>query len=97
MSATPTRRFICAVQVVNSVTRKLLGGQPRPGVTLCTNVQVLPLLLEIAMVSTSLEACESHAATLTPDPLHSAFYDSHPPAAIRVARLQSLAPGAVAG
>jgi STE24 endopeptidase len=27
------------------------------------------------------------AATLTPDPLHSAFYDSHPPAATRIARL----------
>ena len=32
-----------------------------------------------------------NAATLTPDPLHSAFYDSHPPAARRVARLQVLA------
>ena len=32
-----------------------------------------------------------NAATLTPDPLHSAFYDSHPPAARRVARLQALA------
>jgi len=29
-----------------------------------------------------------NAATLTPDPLHSAFYDSHPPAAIRIAHLQ---------
>ncbi|MCU0936295.1 MAG: M48 family metallopeptidase [Gammaproteobacteria bacterium] len=29
-----------------------------------------------------------NAATLTPDPLHSAFYDSHPPAAMRIARLQ---------
>jgi len=29
-----------------------------------------------------------NAATLTPDPLHSAFYDSHPPAAIRIARLK---------
>jgi len=28
-----------------------------------------------------------NAATLTPDPLHSAFYDSHPPAAIRISRL----------
>jgi STE24 endopeptidase len=37
---------------------------------------------------------EDNAATLTPDPLHSAFYDSHPPAAIRVARLASLAPPA---
>jgi len=32
---------------------------------------------------------EDNAATLTPDPVHSAFYDSHPPAAIRIARLQS--------
>lgn len=30
-----------------------------------------------------------NAATLTPDPLHSLFYDSHPPAAIRVARLRT--------
>ncbi|MHB9101845.1 MAG: M48 family metallopeptidase [Sulfuricella sp.] len=30
-----------------------------------------------------------NAATLTPDPLHSAFYDSHPPAAIRIAHLQA--------
>ncbi|MEF9995257.1 MAG: M48 family metallopeptidase [Burkholderiaceae bacterium] len=30
---------------------------------------------------------EDNAATLTPDPLHSAFYDSHPPAALRLARL----------
>jgi STE24 endopeptidase len=32
---------------------------------------------------------EDNAATLTPDPLHSAFYDSHPPAATRIARLRS--------
>ncbi len=30
---------------------------------------------------------EDNAATLTPDPLHSLFYDSHPPAAQRIARL----------
>ncbi|MEK6244106.1 MAG: M48 family metallopeptidase [Pseudomonadota bacterium] len=30
-----------------------------------------------------------NAATLTPDPLHSAFYDSHPPAATRIARLKA--------
>lgn len=34
---------------------------------------------------------QDNAATLTPDPLHSAFYDSHPPAAVRIARLQNLA------
>ena len=32
-----------------------------------------------------------NAATLTPDPVHSAFYDSHPPALERIARLQQLA------
>jgi len=33
---------------------------------------------------------QDNAATLTPDPLHSAWYDSHPPAALRIARLQAL-------
>ena len=31
---------------------------------------------------------KENASTLTPDPLYSAFYDSHPPAAIRIAHLQ---------
>jgi len=31
---------------------------------------------------------QDNAATLTPDPVHSAFYDSHPPAALRIARLK---------
>jgi len=30
-----------------------------------------------------------NSATLTPDPLHSAYYDSHPPAAMRIAKLRS--------
>jgi STE24 endopeptidase len=34
---------------------------------------------------------EDNAATLTPDPLHSAFYDSHPPALARIERLQATA------
>jgi STE24 endopeptidase len=34
-----------------------------------------------------------NAATLTPDPYYSTFHDSHPPAAMRIARLQSLAGG----
>ena len=34
---------------------------------------------------------QDNASTLTPDPLHSAFYDSHPPAALRIARLQAAA------
>jgi STE24 endopeptidase len=32
-----------------------------------------------------------NATTLTPDPVHSAFYDSHPPALVRITRLQQLA------
>ncbi len=33
-----------------------------------------------------------NASTLTPDPVHSAFYDSHPPPAARIERLNSLRP-----
>ncbi len=32
-----------------------------------------------------------NATTLTPDPMHSKFYDSHPPALVRIARLRELA------
>ncbi len=32
---------------------------------------------------------QDNAATLTPDPLYSVFYDSHPPAPVRIARLQT--------
>ncbi len=35
---------------------------------------------------------KDNAATLTPDKWFSAFYDSHPPAPLRIARLRSLAP-----
>jgi STE24 endopeptidase len=34
---------------------------------------------------------KDNASTLTPDPLHSAFYDSHPPASVRIARLEQMA------
>ena len=30
---------------------------------------------------------QENASTLTPDPLHSAFYDSHPPPVVRIAQL----------
>jgi STE24 endopeptidase len=43
-----------------------------------------------SLVQALVKLYEDNAATLTPDPLHSAFYDSHPPAAVRIARLQSL-------
>jgi STE24 endopeptidase len=41
------------------------------------------------LVSALVKLYRDNAATLTPDPLYSSFYDSHPPAAVRVARLQS--------
>lgn len=37
---------------------------------------------------------DDNAATLTPDPLHSLFHDSHPPAAQRIGRLQLQETGA---
>ena len=40
------------------------------------------------LVKALVKLYQDNAATLTPDPLHSAFYDSHPPAAMRIARLQ---------
>lgn len=40
------------------------------------------------LVSALVKLYRDNASTLTPDPVHSAFYDSHPPAAIRIARLQ---------
>ncbi|MCZ6499016.1 MAG: M48 family metallopeptidase [Gammaproteobacteria bacterium] len=44
-------------------------------------------LLAIALV----KLYRDNATTLTPDTLHSLFYDSHPPAPVRVARLQQIA------
>ncbi len=44
-----------------------------------------------ALTEALVKLYEDNAATLTPDPLHSAFYDSHPPAAVRIARIRSLA------
>jgi STE24 endopeptidase len=43
------------------------------------------------LVTALVKLYKDNAATLTPDPLHSAFYDSHPPASVRIARLQNLA------
>ena len=41
------------------------------------------------LVKALIKLYKDNAATLTPDPLHSAFYDSHPPAATRIARLRT--------
>lgn len=43
------------------------------------------------LVEALVKLYRDNASTLTPDPLHSAFYDSHPPASIRVAHLEKLA------
>lgn len=42
------------------------------------------------LVSALVKLYRANAATLTPDPLYSRFHDSHPPAALRIARLQAL-------
>ena len=39
------------------------------------------------LVNALVKLYQDNASTLTPDPLHSAFYDSHPPASIRIERL----------
>ena len=39
------------------------------------------------LVSALVKMYEDNASTLTPDPLHSAFYDSHPPASVRIKHL----------
>ena len=41
------------------------------------------------MISGLVKLYEENASTLTPDPLYSAFHYSHPPAAIRVAHLET--------
>jgi STE24 endopeptidase len=42
------------------------------------------------LVTALVKMYKENAATLTPDKLHSAFYDSHPPAPIRIAHLQNI-------
>ena len=43
------------------------------------------------LIAALVKLYKDNASTLTPDPLHSAFYDSHPPATLRIARLQQAA------
>ena len=44
------------------------------------------------LVNALVKLYEDNASTLTPDPIHSAFYDSHPPASLRVERLVAGSP-----
>lgn len=46
-----------------------------------------------ALIHALLKLYQDNASTLTPDPLHSLIYDSHPPAAQRIAQLTTLASG----
>lgn len=41
------------------------------------------------LVEALVKLYRDNASTLTPDPLHSAFYDSHPPASIRISKLEA--------
>lgn len=43
-----------------------------------------------ALISALVKLYDDNASTLTPDPVYSAFYDSHPPASIRIQHLNSL-------
>ncbi len=46
-----------------------------------------------SLVSALVTLYRDNATTLTPDPLHSLFYDSHPPASLRIARLKGSSAG----
>ena len=45
-----------------------------------------------ALISALVKLYDDNAATLTPDPLYSAYHDSHPPATLRIGRLRQLPP-----
>ena len=42
-----------------------------------------------ALISALVNLYRENASTLTPDPIHSIFYDSHPPASIRIQHLEA--------
>jgi STE24 endopeptidase len=44
------------------------------------------------LVQALVKLYRENASTLTPDPLYSAFHDSHPPAPLRIARLREVNP-----
>jgi STE24 endopeptidase len=46
------------------------------------------------LASALVKLYKDNASTLTPDPVHSAFYDSHPPALARISKLQQAREGA---
>jgi len=46
-----------------------------------------------ALISALVNLYRDNASTLTPDPVHSMFYDSHPPSSIRINHLESIGTG----
>ena len=50
-----------------------------------------------SLISALVSLYRDNASTLTPDPLHSMFYDSHPPASIRINHLESIAAAGSSG
>ena len=50
-----------------------------------------------ALISALVNMYRDNASTLTPDPLHSMFYDSHPPASIRINHLENIASSGSSG
>ncbi|MDH3389254.1 MAG: M48 family metalloprotease, partial [Gammaproteobacteria bacterium] len=50
-----------------------------------------------ALISALVNLYRDNASTLTPDPIHSIFYDSHPPATIRINRLETIAGNGASG
>ena len=50
-----------------------------------------------ALISALVSMYRDNASTLTPDPIHSIFYDSHPPATIRIDHLETIAAGGSSG
>jgi STE24 endopeptidase len=46
----------------------------------------------VDLVAALTKLYRDNASTLTPDPLHSLVYDSHPPAALRIAHLKGVIP-----
>ena len=44
-----------------------------------------------ALIDALVKLYRDNATTLSPDRLHSSFYDSHPPGPVRVAKLRTLA------
>jgi len=44
------------------------------------------------LITALVKLYEENSNTLTPDPVYSAFYDSHPPASVRIAQLKKMSP-----